>query len=166
MRDVEIPPELAEDPQGKTQPTRNRDVARTPMQWNDGPNSGFTTGTPFFPIAEDYRQINVASQERDPQSLLAVYRRLIALRKADPALTEGLQTPIVRRSPLLFFRRELPDRRLLVVVNMADDDLRFDFSEVGPKARLVLSTFLDREGESLEREVGLRGNEGLILDLE
>jgi alpha-glucosidase len=82
MCDVEIPPELVEDPQGKTQPTRNRDVARTPMQWNHGPNAGFTTGKPFFPIAENYRLVNVESQERDPRSLLAVYRRLIAFRRS------------------------------------------------------------------------------------
>ena len=166
MRDVEIPPELAEDPQGKTQPTRNRDVARTPMQWNDGPNAGFTTGRPFFPIDVDYLQINVASQERDARSLLAVYRRLIALRKAEPALSDGLQTPVVRRTQLLFFRRELPNRRLGVVFNMAGDDLSFDFSAVGPKARLLLSTFLDREDEFLEQEVHLRGNEGLVLAFE
>jgi alpha-glucosidase len=166
MHDVEIPPELVEDPQGKTQPTRNRDVARTPMQWNHGPNAGFTTGTPFFPVAENYRQVNVESQERDPRSLLAVYRRLIALRKAEPALTDGLQTPIVHRSPLLFFRRELPNRKLLAVLNMAANDVRFDFSEVGTKARLLLSTFLDREDECLESEINLRGNEGLIFALE
>lgn len=166
MCDVEIPPELVEDPQGKTQPTRKRDVARTPMQWNQGPNAGFTTGTPFFPLAEDYRQVNVEFQEQDPRSLLSVYRRLITLRKAEPALTDGLQTPIIHRSPLLFFRRELPDRKLLTVLNMAANDVPFDFSEVGTKARLLLSTFLDKEGESLGPEIHLRGNEGLILALE
>ena len=166
MRDVEIPQELAEDPQGKTQPTRNRDVCRTPMQWNDGPNAGFTPGTPFFPIGADYRQINVASHQRDARSLWALYRRLIALRKAEPALTQGLQTQVVCRTPLLFFRRELSHRRLVVVLNMADDDRSFDFSDIGPKVRLLLSTFLDREDELLENEVPLRGNEGLILALE
>jgi alpha-glucosidase len=166
MHDVEVPRERAEDPQGKTQRTRNRDVARTPMQWNDGPNAGFTTGTPFFPIADDYGQVNIASQERDPRSLLAVYRQLIALRKAEPALREGFQTPVVRRTPLLFFRRELPDRRLAVVLNMGADDLSFDFREVGPKAHLLLSTFLDRGDELLEQKIYLRGNEGLILVLE
>lgn len=166
MHDVEVPPERAEDPQGRTQPTRNRDVARTPMQWNDGPNAGFTTGTTYLPVADDYRQINVASQARDPRSLLAVYRRLIALRKAEPALTDGLQTQVIRRGLLVSFRRELPHRRLLVILNMAGDNLSFDFSEVGPTARLLLSTFLDRENESCEHEVRLRGNEGVILALE
>ena len=166
MCDVEIPPELVEDPQGKTQPTRKRDIERTPMQWNPGPNAGFTTGTPFFPVAQDYRQVNVESQERNPRSLLAVYRRLIALRKAESSLTDGLQSPIGRRSSLLFYRRELPNRKLLVVLNMAADEVRFDFRELAMKARLLLSTFLDKEGESLEQEVQLRGNEGLVLALE
>jgi alpha-glucosidase len=166
MRDVEIPRGLAEDPQAKTQPTRNRDVARTPMQWNDGPNAGFTTGTPFFPVDTDYLHINVDSQERDPRSLLALYRRLIAFRHAEPALTDGLQTPLVRRTHLLFFRREFQDRRLGVVLNMAGEDAPFDFSAVSPKARLRLSTFLDRGDELLQQKVRLRGNEGLILAFE
>jgi alpha-glucosidase len=166
MHDVEVPPEFAEDPQGRAQPRRNRDVARTPMQWNDGPNGGFTSGPPFSPVADDYGQINVASQERDPRSLLAVYRRLIELRKAEPALTDGLQTQVLRQAALLFFRRELPDRRLLVVFNMSGDHQVFDLSECGPPAHLLLSTFLDRDDESPEREVRLRGYEGIILALE
>jgi alpha-glucosidase len=165
MHDVPIPPELAEDPQGKAQPSRNRDVARTPMQWNDGHNAGFTAGTPFFPIADDYRQINVAAQERDERSLLTLYRRLIALRKIEPALSHGIQTPVVRRAPLLVYRRELPDRRLLVILNMAGDDLSYDFSELSLEAELLLSTFLDRAGERPRQSVPLRGNEGLILAL-
>ena len=166
MHDVPIPAELVEDPQAKSQPERSRDVARTPMQWNDGPNAGFTTGKPYFPIADDYQQINAAAQERNPRSLLALYRRLTALRQEEPALAHGIQTPVVRRAPLLVYRRELPDRRLLVILNMAGDDVTFDFSELANRARLLLSTFLDRQRELLEKSVALRGNEGLVLALD
>jgi alpha-glucosidase len=167
MHDVVVPPERSEDPQGKTQPTRTRDVARTPMQWNDGPNAGFTTGKPLFPVADDYVQINVAAEERDPRSLLALYRRLIGLRKTQLALTVGLQTPVVCRPPLLYFCRELSDRGLAVVLNMGTDELSFDFGEIGQKAvRLLLSTYLDRVDERPEKEVRLRSNEGLILAFE
>ena len=166
MHDVPIPPELAEDPQGKAQPARNRDVARTPMQWDGGPSAGFTSGTPFFPIADDYQTINVAKLEKDEGSLLHLYRRLIALRKAEPALSRGIQTPVTRRAPVLAYRRELPGRHLLVLLNMAGDELSFDFSELSGSGELLLSTFLDRTGERPSQNVRLRGNEGLILSLE
>ena len=165
MHNVPIPPELAEDPQGKTQPHRSRDGSRTPMQWDDGPHAGFTTGQPYFPIARDYRQTNVAVLDKNDQSLLALYRRLIALRKAEPALSRGIQTPVVRRAPLIAYRRELPGRRLLVVLNMAGDDVTFDFSELSSQGQLLLSTYLDGSTDSLAGSVPLRGNEGVIVAL-
>jgi len=164
MRDVWVPPELVEDPQGRTQPSRNRDSARTPMQWNDRSQAGFTNGTPYFPVADDYRRINVASQERDPRSLLILHRRLITLRRAEPALREGLQTQLQRRGELLFFRRELQDR-CLVVLNMSGGDQLFTFRELGSDARVLLSTSLDRDDECCRQEVRLRGHEGLIMRL-
>jgi alpha-glucosidase len=166
MHDVDIPPELVEDPQGRAQPARNRDVARTPMQWNSNPNADFTSGTPYFPVADDYSQINVASQQEDSRSLLALYSRLITLRKDEPALRDGLQTHIRRQAALLFFRREHEGRRLLVALNTSSDGHLFKFSELAAKARVLLSTSMDRQGESFERTVHLRGDEGLILALE
>ena len=166
MHDVEIRPESIEDPQGKAQPGRNRDMARTPMQWSVSPHAGFTTGTPYLPVANDYRQVNVASQERDPRSLLAFYRRLIAVRKAEPALREGLQTHVRQQASLLFFQRTFQDRRLLVVLNASGDDQKLNFSELGSKAHVLLSTSSDPQDQACAREVRLRGHEGLILVLE
>lgn len=165
MRDGDVPTESVKDPQGKRQPRRNRDAARTPMHWNDSPHAGFTTGIPHLPVAEDYRQTNVASQDQDPRSLLPFYRRLIALRNAEPALKEGRQTHVRHRGALLFFRRELQDRRLLVVLNMSGDDQLFRFSECGPTARVLLSTSLSGHDRSCDHEVHLRAYEGVILVL-
>ena len=61
----------------------SRDNARTPMQWSDAPNGGFTTGTPWFMVNPNYRDINAAEQAGRPDSLLNYYKRLIALRKSD-----------------------------------------------------------------------------------
>ena len=58
-----------------------RDNARTPMPWNDGPNGGFTTGTPWIMLNPDYPQINVEKARRDPDSVFHFYRRLVAMRK-------------------------------------------------------------------------------------
>lgn len=60
----------------------SRDNARTPMQWSDTENAGFTTGTPWLKVNEKYHAINVADQEKDPDSVLQYYRKLIALRKS------------------------------------------------------------------------------------
>ena len=108
----------------------------------------------------------MAAQEQDPRSLLALYRGLIAVWNREPALTEGLQTPVRHRGPLLVFRRELHDRRLLVVLNMSGDDQQFDFSELRSKARVLLSTSLGGHDGFCDHAVRLRGHEGIILALE
>src|SRR5690606_18916794 len=79
MRDVPIPPEMVHDPLERNIPGKGlgRDPERTPMQWSPEPNAGFTTGTPWLPIAEDYRSVNVEVQRSDPRSMLNLYRRLI-----------------------------------------------------------------------------------------
>ncbi len=56
----------------------SRDNARTPVQWSGAENAGFTTGTPWLKVNSDYREINVAAQENDPDSVLNYYRRLVA----------------------------------------------------------------------------------------
>src|SRR6185437_7292722 len=70
MHDVPIPPELVQDPFERNVPGIGvgRDPERTPVQWSDGANAGFTTGEPWLPFADDYRQINVATQHMDPRS--------------------------------------------------------------------------------------------------
>ena len=67
----------------------SRDNARTPMQWTDEENAGFTTGTPWFYVNDNYREINAAAQEADPDSLLNFYRRAIDVRKRLPAVRHG-----------------------------------------------------------------------------
>jgi alpha-glucosidase len=85
MRDVPIPPDRVQDPWERRVPGLGRDPVRTPMPWT--PDGGFTTGAPWLPYGDDTP--SVAEQERDPGSLLALYRRLLALRAAEPALATG-----------------------------------------------------------------------------
>jgi alpha-glucosidase len=95
-----------------------RDPARTPMQWDGGPHAGFTTGRPWLPVAPDCAARNVAEERRDPESLLALYRRLIHLRRASPALTEGAYDDLVPDHPgCLIYRRstDLPNAEAWIV---------------------------------------------------
>jgi alpha-glucosidase len=163
MHDVEIPPDREQDPQGKLI-GRKRDPVRTPMQWNAEPQASFSTTEPWLPVAGDYEALNVDAQH-EPHSMLALYRRLLALRRDEPALTAGACTLLHHDERLLAYRRDADDRALLVVLNLAAEPCTFDLGDLGDNARLVLSTALDRDNETDHGAVELRANEGVIMEL-
>ena len=99
----------------------SRDNARTPMQWDSSPNAGFTTGTPWLKVNDNYPEINVAAQENDPDSMLNYYRRLTALRKSPEyrqLFTYGKFRPAFEKSSrILAYYREKDNQRVLVAAN-------------------------------------------------
>jgi oligo-1,6-glucosidase len=100
-----------------------RDNARTPMQWSDAPNAGFTDGDPWIEVNEDYPEVNVERQRRDPDSVLAYYRRLVALRHEHPVLTFGDYAPILEEhDEVMAYLRSLDGHphRALVLLNFLD----------------------------------------------
>jgi alpha-glucosidase len=165
MRDVEIPPELVQDPFEKNVPRQGlgRDPARTPMQWDETANAGFTTGRPWLPIAEDYRTNNVAAGREDPTSMLTLHHRLLALRRAEPALAVGSYAPVEAEGNILAYARERDGRRFLVVLNMGHRSQTS--TSRGINGRLAVSTHLDRDGERVAGALELRGDEGVIVEL-
>ncbi len=85
----------------------SRDSARTPMQWSDAEHAGFSTAEPWFSVNPNYREINVARQEKDPDSLLNFYRRAIELRKSLPVVRHGSYKELLHRSKRLYaYERE------------------------------------------------------------
>jgi alpha-amylase len=93
---------------------------RTPMQWAAGPGGGFTRGTPWEASQPDSARVTVAAQEHDPQSLLNLYRRLIHLRSANPALGSGTLVPLnASDSSVVAYLRRAPHGAVLVVANLA-----------------------------------------------
>lgn len=91
---------------------------RTPMQWTDGPNAGFTTGTPWINLNPDFQIRNVAVQQQDPNSLLNWYRRLIQVRNQEIALRIGDYIPVeASRNSLFGFLRSYGQEQLLVAIN-------------------------------------------------
>ena len=98
----------------------SRDNARTPVQWNDSVNAGFTSGNPWLPLNPNYKEINVASQENDPDSLLSFYKELIALRK-NPEYKEtvvyGELIPYLEEQHNLMSYYRKGDKTLLVLGN-------------------------------------------------
>lgn len=103
-----------------------RDPARTPMQWDAGANAGFTTGRPWLAVNPDHRRINVAQQRPDPDSVLNHYRRLIALRRAEPVLVHGDYRLLMRDDPQIYaYQRRLDGERIAVIVNLSPRPARF-----------------------------------------
>jgi oligo-1,6-glucosidase len=98
----------------------SRDNARTPVQWDDSPSAGFTTGTPWLPVNPDFRGWNVAAQRDDPHSVLAHHRRLIALRHTDDVVALGDFTMLLPHHEQVYaFTRSRGGTTLLVVCNVS-----------------------------------------------
>jgi alpha-glucosidase len=119
---------------------KGRDGERTPMQWSDAANAGFTEGTPWLPVAPSYKTHNVATETADPHSLLAFYRKLLELRRDEPALRDGEYVPLNPQDPNVFaFVRRFKGEAVLVVLNMsgAPQFVKLDLAEAGfPSAKL------------------------------
>jgi len=162
MRGVDIPAEQAVDPQGR-RTGRNRDPTRTPMQWSAETHAGFSTVEPWLPVGVDRDTANVASQARDAGSLLTLTRRLLDLRASEPVLQDGVHEPLEQSGSVVAYRRS-GARRLLVVLNLEHVPSSYALGADG--GRVLLSTFLDREGELVADQLRLRADEGLVIALE
>ena len=104
----------------------SRDSARTPVQWTDGENAGFTDGKPWFYVNENYKEINVQSQEGDPDSVLNFYRKAIKLRKTLSAVRHGdYKEHFAGSNKLYAYTREDKRQRLLVVCSFSDKNIKF-----------------------------------------
>ena len=104
----------------------SRDSARTPMQWSAEENAGFTSGTPWFHVNENYREINVAAALADPDSILNFYKKAIALRKSLPVVQNGSYQDYYKNSNELYvYARETKEQKLLVICSFTDRPVRF-----------------------------------------
>lgn len=141
----------------------SRDNARTPMQWSDAPQGGFTSGKPWLRVNDNYSEINVATQANNPDSVLSYYKKLIALRKS-PAwkevLVHGTFEPTYLDTKNLFaFYRLSDNQKVLVLTNFGKEELTVTLSD--PKMELLLSN-LNRETVS-EDKITLKSCEALVL---
>ncbi len=102
----------------------SRDNGRTPMQWNDDENAGFTTGTPWLKINGNYRQVNAAKEMADEKGILAFWKYMISLRKTEPALREGDYFPAYMKGSIYAFERVLGGKRLLTVCNFSAKEVK------------------------------------------
>ena len=141
----------------------SRDNARTPVQWDSSKNAGFTTGTPWLPLNPNYKKINVAEQEQDPESVLSYYKKLTALRR-NPEYKEtivyGDFVPFMADEDRLMAFYRKGEKTLLILGNYRKEERELELP--APVKKLVLS---NAEPRITGRKITLSGYEATILEL-
>jgi alpha-glucosidase len=128
--------EDVKDPIGRTgwPKEKGRDGERTPMQWNTAPNAGFSDATPWLPVPPTYMTHNVASESQDANSVLNLYKKVLALRHTNQALLEGSYVALNKNDPnVMSYLRSYKGEAVLVALNMSSTPrkVRFDLSPLG-----------------------------------
>lgn len=142
----------------------NRDVCRTPMQWDTSPHAGFTSGEPWLPVSVNYPTHNVYQYHQDPGSLLNLYRRLIWLRRCSPVLQLGSYQPFEINTPDSYiYIRQIDSERWLIALNFGDRPAIVRVNS--GKVNVLLSTCMDRRGSEPGNRLELRGHEGVIAQI-
>ncbi len=153
--EVAIPRDRVRDPQDLRQPTLGigRDRSRTPMPWDSSAYAGFSTVEPWLLINDDWSTRNVAGEEEDAASMLHLYRRLLALRRAHPALAIGGFKMLEAPAGVLAYARMIGEERLLVLLNLTSIDVAVRWS-----GTVLISTLADAPAANI-----VRANEGLVI---
>ena len=134
---------------------KGRDGERTPMQWNDIPNAGFTKGIPWLPVPMSYQTHNVESEKKDPNSILNFYKNLLALRHTNKALLDGDYVAVNKDDANVYsYLRRYENQAVLVVLNMSAEQqkVNFDLSQQGfdaKQAKTLLTTTKASESQPL-----------------
>jgi alpha-glucosidase len=164
LPDVPVPPHLVRDPFERRVPGVGvgRDPARGPMRWSPDPNAGFCPphSSPWLPVPDGAEWPNVTAQQDDPGSVLALYRDLIALRRAEPALSTGDFTLLGADAGVLSYLRRSHDRTIMVGLNLTDEP-----RDLPATGTILLGTRPGREGERLTGMVRLRADEGVLVNV-
>ncbi|ASS91133.1 glycoside hydrolase family 13 protein [Aeribacillus pallidus] len=161
--------EYGEDPQKVMEKIyyKGRDNARTPMQWDDSENAGFTTGTPWIPVNPNYKEINVKEALADPNSVFHYYKKLIQLRKQHDIIVYGTYDLILEDDPYIYaYTRTLGNEKLIVITNFSEktpvfrlpDDITYKTKE------LLISNYDVDETEEL-KEIRLRPWEARVYKI-
>ena len=154
MRDAKIPAARKRDPVG-------RDGCRSPMQWSDARNGGFSASAKTWLPCGDFKGVNVARQLNDPHSMLSLYRRLIQIRKSTPAMVEGSYRAFDgAREDCLVFHRDTPAQHLIVALNFTAEPREIAM----PAGRILLSTIAARSAGATKSPLTLAPNEAIIIE--
>lgn len=130
---------------------KGRDNARTPMQWDDTENAGFTTGTPWIKVNPNYKTINAKSQTSDEKSIFTYYKNLIAFRKEYPVFVDGDFEMLLEENEHLFaYKRTTEDAKLYVFCNFYGETETCDMLKEMKDKKLLISNYAERESNILK----------------
>ena len=119
-----------------------RDNGRTPMQWDNSPNAGFTSGTPWIKVNSNHKKINVVAQENNSGSILNYFRRMIRLRKDNPVLVYGSYELLSPDHPQIYaYVRTLGESKMLVVLNFSTDKIKYPLPAGIKVSRVEISNY-------------------------
>ena len=160
--EVPIPRDRVQDPQDLRQPELGigRDRSRTPIPWDDSAYAGFSTVDPWLPLNDDWRERNVAAQDRNPNSLLSLYQTLLSLRRSHTALVIGAFVLVDSAGDVLSFERQHDNERLFIALNLGNHTQKLPMPNEAAIAKLLCSTAAPRPLDGT-----LAPNEGLVLQL-
>ena len=142
---------------------KSRDNARTPMQWDDSENAGFTEGTPWIMVNPNYKEINAKEQLARPDSVFHFYQKLIRLRKEREIIPYGEYELLLPEDPDLYvYTRALGEQKLLVICNFRKEEKAFTLPEgFDPrKGEILIGNYPDRE---LQNTMTLKAYEALAI---
>ncbi|MFV8341774.1 glycoside hydrolase family 13 protein [Flavobacterium sp. XS2P39] len=141
----------------------SRENGRTPFQWDATQSAGFTTGKPWLKVNPNYKTINAEAQEKDPNSVLNYFRKLVQLRKKEPTLVYGKYTLLDKENPNVFaYTRELDGKKLVVLLNFSDKNSTYNIGVSTAKSKIILTNYAGIK--KLKNNI-LRPYEALIIAL-
>ncbi|MCC6459834.1 MAG: alpha-glucosidase [Saprospiraceae bacterium] len=131
---------------------QSRDNGRTPMQWDNSAQAGFSKGTPWLPVHANAVGLNVAAQEKDPNSVLQYFKKMTQLRRQHPVLVYGQYTLLAAQHPDIYaYTRQLGDQKVLVLLNFSAKPSAISLPEAGAVVQTLINNYpeVERSGEAL-----------------
>lgn len=143
-----------------------RDNGRTPFQWDNSANAGFTAGKPWLKVNPNYVNINVAAEEKDPNSTLNYFRKMVQLRKSNLALVYGKYTLLDKDNAQVYaYTREENGVKLLVVLNFSDKAATTATGLDLGKAKVLINNYTDAPAAPQGSNLSLRPYEAIVYQL-
>ena len=140
---------------------KSRDNARTPMQWNDQKNAGFTTGTPWIKVNQNYVEINAEEEVKRADSVFSYYKKLIALRHQEEVIVYGHYELLLPESEELYvYTRELNEEKLLVICNFTDKEVSYAVPDEFVGKEILISNYEEQE---MKQELSLKPYEAIVI---
>ncbi len=140
---------------------KGRDNARTPVQWDDSENAGFTTGTPWIKVNPNYKQINAKAALEDKNSIFYYYQKLIALRKEEPVMVYGHYALLEPDHESLYvYTRSLDEQKLLVICNFTKEPAGYEVPAEFAGAQILIGNY---QRDKVEGTIELKPYEAIVL---